>query len=129
MGPPLNVHYTRQMTSLDFFLLARLPCFLCWPSLKINNHCAPPWFYFSSECRNFPGLKRFKRFICYIWPWTGVVKYNNTKIIFTYIHEVLKFGIMNFTTNMLNANVKIKIHSMLKCLWKKKYFIHFWNEW
>ena len=40
-------------------------------------------------------------------------------MIYTCIHEILKLGIINITTNNLSTNINTKIHSMLKCLGTK----------
>ena len=73
-------------------------------------------------------LKRFKGLKVYLLHLTpaGVFEYNSTKMIYTCIHEILKLGIINITTNNLSTNINTKIHSMLKCLGTKiSNFIHF----
>ena len=74
-------------------------------------------FQFSDE-----GLKVY---LLHLTP-AGVFEYNSTKMIYTYIHKILKLVIINVTTNNLNTNINTKIHSMLKCLSTKiSKFIHF----
>ena len=57
-------------------------------------------------------FKGLKVYLLHLTP-AGVFEYNSTKMIYTYIHKILKLVIINVTTNNLNTNINTKIHSML----------------